>query len=62
MRRPQPVGTCPTGKLRYRDRIAAQLALTRIDNLDPRRREQRTYRCPTCRGWHLTSQGPKGKR
>lgn len=56
MKRPQPVGTCPTGKLRYRDRIAAQLTLAGIDNLDPRRREQRAYRCPACRGWHLTSQ------
>jgi hypothetical protein len=60
MKRPQPNGTCPTGKLRYRDRIAAQLALTRIDNANPDRGEKRTYRCHLCRGWHLTSK-PKGK-
>lgn len=61
MRRPQPVGTCRTGKLRYRDRIAALLTLDRLDNLDPARREKRAYRCPLCRGWHLTSK-PKGTR
>lgn len=55
MRRPRPQGTCPTGKFRYRDRIAALLALGRIDNVDPGRRESRVYRCPQCRGWHLTS-------
>lgn len=50
-------GACPrTGKARFRDRIAAQLALTGMDNTDPKRRERRTYRCPLCRGWHLTSQ------
>ncbi|MFI6560363.1 hypothetical protein [Streptomyces sp. NPDC050534] len=49
-------GLCPTGKFRYRDRIGALFALTGIDNADPKRREKRTYRCPACRGWHLTSQ------
>lgn len=52
--------TCPTGKWRYRDRIAALLALAGIDNTNPKRREQRAYRCPNCRGWHLTSK-PKGR-
>jgi hypothetical protein len=50
-------GSCArTGKARFRDRIAAQLALNGIDNSDPKRRERRAYRCQFCRGWHLTSQ------
>lgn len=53
----QAAGSCgQTGKARYRDRIAALLALTSIDNADPNRRERRAYKCPLCRGWHLTSQ------
>lgn len=52
---------CPTGKLRYRDQIGAKFALARIDDADPKRREKRAYRCPSCRGWHLTSK-PKGTR
>ncbi|MDR3084300.1 MAG: hypothetical protein LBV60_25870 [Streptomyces sp.] len=48
--------TCQTGKQRFRDRLAAQLALVRIGNSNSsRRRETRAYRCPHCRGWHLTS-------
>lgn len=47
---------CPTGKHRYRDNIAARLALAGIDRTAPKRREKRAYRCPRCRGWHLTSQ------
>lgn len=45
-------------KLRYRDRIAAQLALAQVIRQDkPHRQktEARAYRCPSCRGWHLTS-------
>lgn len=49
--------TCPrTGKARFRDRGAAQEALNGIDYSNPNRREQRAYKCPLCRGWHLTSQ------
>ena len=46
-------------KRRYRTRGAAEQALssTRAQaSEDPRRHEQRTYRCPLCDGWHLTSQ------
>jgi hypothetical protein len=44
-------------KTRYRDRIAAQLALATIHRKDrPQARETRAYQCPRCRGWHLTSQ------
>lgn len=62
-RRTRTPGTCPqTGKARYRDRIAALLALTGIDNSNPKRREQRAYRCQFCRGWHLTSQTKRTAR
>lgn len=48
--------TCLSGKRRYRDRIGAQLALAVIRHRgNNKRRETRAYRCPTCRGWHLTS-------
>lgn len=50
------MNTCT--KIRYRDRIAALLALSNARAKDGSRRkklEQRVYRCPTCKGWHLTS-------
>lgn len=45
-------------KRRYRDRIAALMALASIRRKDGSRRrktEQRAYRCLNCNGWHLTS-------
>lgn len=45
-------------KIRYRDEIAAKLALATIKNQDKAGRpktERRAYRCPDCGGWHLTS-------
>jgi epoxyqueuosine reductase QueG len=54
--------TCPSGKTRYRDAIAAKLALASTARRDGSRRsklESRVYRCDQCKGWHLTS---KGKR
>jgi hypothetical protein len=45
-------------KIRYRDEIAAKLALASIRHQDGSGRsktEQRAYRCPQCRGWHLTA-------
>jgi len=45
-------------KVRYRDEIAAKLALATIQNQDKASRpkaERRAYFCPDCRGWHLTS-------
>jgi len=45
-------------KFRYRDEIAAKLALATIKNQDRASRpktERRAYSCPECRGWHLTS-------
>lgn len=53
--------TClPTGKLRFRDKKSALEVLhaaVAAAALNPgsRRREQRAYKCPHCRGWHLTS-------
>jgi hypothetical protein len=46
-------------KIRYRDKLAAKLALARTAHKDGSHRpkaERRVYRCPSCRGWHLTSQ------
>lgn len=52
---------CPTpGKHRFRDRIAAELALATIHRKDKAsrpKRERRAYPCP-CGGWHLTSRRP----
>lgn len=45
--------SCSTGKIRYRDRLGAQIALAGTRRKD--RSEARAYRCPDCRGWHLTS-------
>jgi len=45
-------------KRRYRDRIAAEFALSNIrhrDSAGREKQEQRSYQCPRCRGWHLTS-------
>lgn len=41
-----------TGKKRFRDEIAAKLAMSSI-NMDG---NKRVYRCGFCRGWHMTSQ------
>ena len=55
---------CPTPtKHRFRDRIAAELALATIHRKDRAsrvRRERRAYACP-CGAWHLTSQKPHPK-
>ncbi|TFI30103.1 hypothetical protein E4P36_04965 [Streptomyces sp. 4R-3d] len=57
LRRGVVTAACPSGKRRYRDRVGAQLALAVIRRRGTaRRRETRAYRCPACRGWHLTSQ------
>lgn len=53
--------TCPeTGKVRFGEHKDATqaLRLARISagrDLASRRREARSYRCGSCRGWHLTS-------
>lgn len=51
---------CSSGKVRYRDRVAALLALASAQRTDSPRRpktERRAYPCPQCKGWHLTSTG-----
>lgn len=45
-------------KRRFRDEVAAKLALATIgrrDNAARPKTERRAYPCPSCRGWHLTS-------
>lgn len=47
----------PTGKLKFRDEIAAKITLGHLAAAPLReRREQRAYRCPHGDHWHLTSQ------
>lgn len=55
-------------KVRYRDEIGAKIALAstraasdRKAEAGEKRRENRVYRCPKCKGYHLTSQ-TKGER
>lgn len=49
------MSTC--AKVRFRDELGAKIALSQIAVKDgAKRRERRAYRCPRCRGWHLTSQ------
>lgn len=49
---------CRTGKKRYHDQDAARQAIASIVRLHPGRGKlpQRSYQCPFCNGWHLTSQ------
>ncbi|WP_446223325.1 hypothetical protein ACTWPB_27135 [Nocardia sp. IBHARD005] len=48
-----PTTRCAGGKRRYFNRGDAELVLA---NLGPQRQEKRSYECPGCHGWHLTSQ------
>lgn len=46
-------------KVKYRDRIAALLAMATVRSQDKSHRtkvESRAYYCADCRAWHLTSQ------
>lgn len=49
------------GKTRFVDRIAADLALARIRAHGRARGKEpiRSYCCPRCHGWHLTSAPPR---
>lgn len=50
---------CPAKK-RYSDELGAKIALaSTIGKRGKRRNETRYYKCPVCRGWHLTSQPAK---
>lgn len=48
---------CGCRKRRYPDEVSARLALATIRPRHERRdkTEARAYRCPRCKGWHLTS-------
>ena len=55
---------CPSGKRRFRDKREAVHALhfcqaarsfARADGVTTNRLESRTYKCPQCKGHHLTS-------
>lgn len=44
-------------KIKYRDKIAAMLALAQCRNsIKGKRQERKIYFCPECRKYHLTSQ------
>lgn len=50
------------GKRWFKDRISAELALAAIRHHGDDRSEKlprRTYECPTCQGWHLTSKSAR---
>jgi len=47
---------CKTGKIRYRDKLAAKIALSKMMSHRNDRAERRVYWCSFCRGWHTTSQ------
>jgi hypothetical protein len=48
-----------TGKTRFRDELAAKMCLARLqrigDDAQRAKTPRRAYRCPRCRGWHLTA-------
>ena len=46
-------------KVRYPVRLGALIALSNTARAG--RDEQRVYRCPHCKGWHLTSQPKHGR-
>lgn len=51
--------SCSTGKIRYRDELGAMIALSETNlgsQKKSKRSERKAYRCPKCRGWHLSSQ------
>lgn len=54
---------CPSGKMSYRDEIAAKLALATLKHKDVtylrdgrNLNVRRAYKCDRCPNWHLTSQ------
>lgn len=50
---------CPTGKVGYVDALSAGVALGRArmkrSKWESAHAEVRTYHCPLCQSWHLTS-------
>lgn len=45
--------TCPSGKIRYPNKLGAKIA---VASLERHGKGRRIYKCPDCFGWHLTSQ------
>ena len=47
------------GKRRYSNRVTAELELQRLQENYGHVRDtpKRVYRCPTCKGWHMTRWG-----
>jgi hypothetical protein len=57
-------GACPSGKTRYRNRLAVigGIDTTRYRHWQHYRQPAPRlylYRCPMCTGWHMTSQTPR---
>ena len=59
---PQPVGTCPSGKVRFGSRSDARIAglharqrRKHVGTDTPDRFECGLYQCPACHRWHVTS-------
>jgi hypothetical protein len=49
-------GSVVCAKRRYRDKVAADVDMARIAHISTRSHVPvRSYRCPNCRGFHLTS-------
>ena len=55
-----PLMDCPSGKVRYSNKVRALLAIVKIEEKGPREIgghiPKRVYRCLICKKWHLTSQ------
>jgi hypothetical protein len=51
-------GSCRSGKVRWKDHSSAARAMKLIhaQSVTGRQLPIRVYQCPTCRGWHLTSE------
>lgn len=61
-------GGCPTGKRQFPDELAADEAAATVTRKNLRRpREEgrtacRSYRCPDCGAWHVTSAPPAPRK
>lgn len=65
---PPPVGCCTCGKTAWltkqqADAIVVRAKIARYLHHNRKRREQRSYRCPTGSGlWHITSTADRTRR
>lgn len=51
----RPITTTCLGKVRYETAVMADLASRGIARRRRHGERMRSYRCPFCEGWHLTS-------